>query len=341
MSNKNCSIKPRKSKTPARKSRSKTRKPKYLSLKLQLSPKSNHPQHKKTKQKIKIMPPQPQQKQLINLFPLHPENNNNNNNLVPQDQEQHVHHHHHDHDQADHVAFLFQTATDDSSTSLHAILDSATTTSDEGSIPVVPWADLHRSRNENDDQEEGLSLVKTAMKRCKERDVSEERWVSYCEVVEKKEQEEVSSTTVNCCHGVADTLKKMVMQQIGDGDEKMIGLVGLKLDYEEIMNAWSDKGPLYINGGDGDQSPQIVPDLLHASTGLTDGWGNVWKVPEMGIQKEKEEWKLGQREASVLRYKEKRQNRLFSKKIRYQVRKLNAQKRPRFKGRFVKRNEEE
>ena len=37
------------------------------------------------------------------------------------------------------------------------------------------------------------------------------------------------------------------------------------------------------------------------------------------------------REASVLRYKEKRQSRLFSKKIRYQVRKLNADKRPRFK----------
>ncbi|KAL5974940.1 Zinc finger protein CONSTANS-LIKE 7 [Asimina triloba] len=43
------------------------------------------------------------------------------------------------------------------------------------------------------------------------------------------------------------------------------------------------------------------------------------------------------REARVLRYKEKRQSRLFSKKIRYQVRKLNAEKRPRLKGRFVKR----
>ncbi|EEF42285.1 hypothetical protein RCOM_1709850 [Ricinus communis] len=44
------------------------------------------------------------------------------------------------------------------------------------------------------------------------------------------------------------------------------------------------------------------------------------------------------REASVLRYKEKRQTRLFSKKIRYQVRKLNADKRPRLKGRFIKRS---
>lgn len=37
------------------------------------------------------------------------------------------------------------------------------------------------------------------------------------------------------------------------------------------------------------------------------------------------------RAASVMRYKEKRQNRLFSKTIRYQVRKLNAEKRPRVK----------
>ena len=37
------------------------------------------------------------------------------------------------------------------------------------------------------------------------------------------------------------------------------------------------------------------------------------------------------REASVLRYKEKRRTRLFSKKIRYQVRKVNADGRPRMK----------
>lgn len=43
------------------------------------------------------------------------------------------------------------------------------------------------------------------------------------------------------------------------------------------------------------------------------------------------------RQAKVLRYREKRRRRLFSKKIRYEVRKLNAEKRPRIKGRFVKR----
>lgn len=38
-----------------------------------------------------------------------------------------------------------------------------------------------------------------------------------------------------------------------------------------------------------------------------------------------------QRAARVLRYKEKRQSRVVSKRIRYEVRKLNAEKRPRIK----------
>ena len=44
----------------------------------------------------------------------------------------------------------------------------------------------------------------------------------------------------------------------------------------------------------------------------------------------------GHREAKVLRYKEKRANRLFSKKIRYEVRKLNAERRPRMKVSSIK-----
>jgi hypothetical protein len=41
------------------------------------------------------------------------------------------------------------------------------------------------------------------------------------------------------------------------------------------------------------------------------------------------------REARVLRYKEKRRSRLFSKTIRYEVRRLNAERRPRLKVRLV------
>lgn len=47
------------------------------------------------------------------------------------------------------------------------------------------------------------------------------------------------------------------------------------------------------------------------------------------------------REARVLRYREKRKNRKFEKTIRYASRKAYAETRPRIKGRFAKRTEPE
>jgi len=47
------------------------------------------------------------------------------------------------------------------------------------------------------------------------------------------------------------------------------------------------------------------------------------------------------REARVLRYKEKKKTRKFEKKIRYASRKAYAETRPRIKGRFAKRTDVE
>ncbi|KAJ6424536.1 hypothetical protein OIU84_025335 [Salix udensis] len=102
----------------------------------------------------------------------------------------------------------------------------------------------------------------------------------------------------------------------GDGDEKGVCLnLNLNLNYQEVMEAWSDRGPLLA----ADHSLPMASNDNYMG-----------EVPVMEEDRTR-------REASVLRYKEKRQTRLFSKKIRYQVRKLNAEKRPRLKGRFVKR----
>ncbi|KAF5744477.1 CCT motif family protein isoform 2 [Tripterygium wilfordii] len=99
-------------------------------------------------------------------------------------------------------------------------------------------------------------------------------------------------------------------------EEEHKASLNLNLNYQEVLDAWSDRGPFC--GDDG--------YLSRANNGYYMG-----EVPVI------EEERSTRREASVMRYKEKRQTRLFSKKIRYQVRKLNADKRPRFKGRFVKR----
>ncbi|CAF2131421.1 unnamed protein product [Brassica napus] len=93
----------------------------------------------------------------------------------------------------------------------------------------------------------------------------------------------------------------------------------LKLDYDRVLEAWSDK-----------ESPFSDEILGSHATGI-DIHTMLAEIDLFG--------ESGMREASVLRYKEKRMNRLFSnsKQIRYQVRKLSADQRPRMKGRFVRR----
>ncbi|KAI3678542.1 hypothetical protein L6452_37838 [Arctium lappa] len=97
-------------------------------------------------------------------------------------------------------------------------------------------------------------------------------------------------------------------------DKERNSCLKLSLNYQEVMDAWSNRGPCQTD------------DFVRSTS--NDGY--MGEVPVMKEAKTK-------REASVLRYRKKRQNRLFSRKIRYHIRKLNADKRPRLKGRFVKR----
>lgn len=116
--------------------------------------------------------------------------------------------------------------------------------------------------------------------------------------------------------------------------------LGLKLNFEDVVHAWSDRGTFWMDGHPPHQLNNcldflggwLVPDM--SSTSTTEGDGQQL-VPVLNYKSKKGDGSA--REASVLRYREKRRTRLFSKKIRYEVRKLNAEKRPRMKGRFVKR----
>ncbi|KAI3733966.1 hypothetical protein L6452_13425 [Arctium lappa] len=108
----------------------------------------------------------------------------------------------------------------------------------------------------------------------------------------------------------------------------------LKLDdYEGIIAAWDDERSPWATG----DRPELDPNDC-----WPDCMGGCGKMQhsdcgDMGMMMGNPTRLDGGREARVSRYREKRRTRLFSKKIRYEVRKLNAEKRPRIKGRFVKR----
>nr|AIE41596.1 zinc finger protein CONSTANS-LIKE 5 [Lagerstroemia indica] len=102
----------------------------------------------------------------------------------------------------------------------------------------------------------------------------------------------------------------------------------LKLDYEGVMSSWDDRKSPWTTGERPEfNSADCWPDSLVSASGAMQAYGGMAMVSGDARG----------REARVMRYREKRRTRLFSKKIRYEVRKLNAEKRPRMKGRFVKR----
>ncbi|XP_065047870.1 zinc finger protein CONSTANS-LIKE 6-like isoform X1 [Musa acuminata AAA Group] len=132
---------------------------------------------------------------------------------------------------------------------------------------------------------------------------------------EESEEDEVAGTAVKVEQGAEKKAK-------------------LRLDYESIIMAWSSQGSSPWTDG---ERPQINvdncwPDYMDMWTGRRMETERACHGGEIGVYLGD-----GKREARVTRYREKRRTRLFSKKIRYEVRKLNAEKRPRMKGRFVKR----
>ncbi|CAM6017394.1 unnamed protein product [Sphagnum balticum] len=123
-------------------------------------------------------------------------------------------------------------------------------------------------------------------------------------------------------------------------EEDLRQLPSLRLDYEDVLNAWSDRGAFWM---DPQRARLLNSDDSNAAAARMEVLGMM--VPVMSADGEAAAAATAMaaaaaevgRQARVLRYKEKRRTRLFSKTIRYEVRKLNAERRPRMKGRFVKR----
>ncbi|XP_011625727.1 protein CHLOROPLAST IMPORT APPARATUS 2 isoform X2 [Amborella trichopoda] len=101
----------------------------------------------------------------------------------------------------------------------------------------------------------------------------------------------------------------------------------LKLNHEDVLNTWSDQAPLYADEQRAEAANAELPTSADALARLT----QFDVFPELGNWRQLSEEGGSMREASVMRYKEKRRTRLFSKKIRYEVRKVNADRRPRMK----------
>ncbi|KAJ3672903.1 hypothetical protein LUZ60_006277 [Juncus effusus] len=103
----------------------------------------------------------------------------------------------------------------------------------------------------------------------------------------------------------------------------------LKLDYEDVITEWGCKGGSPWTNG---ERPRLRLDDCWPDNKVPTG-----RTSDIVGPMYRQTLTSEGREARVSRYREKRRTRLFSKKIRYEVRKLNAEKRPRMKGRFVKR----
>ncbi|CAA7027302.1 unnamed protein product [Microthlaspi erraticum] len=174
------------------------------------------------------------------------------------------------------------------------------------------------------------------MLKIEKEEMEEEEQVVTREVSDLDDAGETSPFEI--CFEEEDVIKNMMdvgvnEMSAGIKEVKMEKTLMLGLDYEAVISTWGGQGTPWTTL----KPPQIDLDMLSCPTGSTGESGaeayhhNHYR--SLGLQAGD-----GGREARVSRYREKRRTRLFSKRIRYEVRKLNAEKRPRMKGRFVKRS---
>ncbi|XP_010511850.1 PREDICTED: zinc finger protein CONSTANS-LIKE 6 isoform X2 [Camelina sativa] len=189
------------------------------------------------------------------------------------------------------------------------------------------------------------------MLKIEKEEVEEEEGVATRDVCDLNEVDETSPFEISFDYEYAskstyeeeeeDNEKEDVMKNVMDmgvnemrgkiKEEKKEKALMLRLDYESVLSTWGGQGIPWTA-----QKPsEIDLDMVCCPT---DSMGESGADQAhhynhfRGLGFHMGEAGDGGREARVSRYREKRRTRLFSKKIRYEVRKLNAEKRPRMKG---------
>ncbi|KAH1107655.1 hypothetical protein J1N35_011423 [Gossypium stocksii] len=163
-------------------------------------------------------------------------------------------------------------------------------------------------------------------------------------IMKVEEEEEVEGITACFCESAFEVTRASLnwsfdydSPSITEEEEKEIPVAKtkrnklLRLNHESVITAWASQGATWTTG----TRPELNPDDFMGSYPKDEHHqnGGIGGINRQARANNTD----GEREARVSRYREKRRTRLFSKKIRYEVRKLNAEKRPRMKGRFVKR----
>ncbi|KFK44524.1 hypothetical protein AALP_AA1G267800 [Arabis alpina] len=139
-----------------------------------------------------------------------------------------------------------------------------------------------------------------------------------------------------CEEEVIKSVERSSNECIKVKEEEQKNVLMLRLNYDSVISTWGGQGPPWSPG----ERPELDIDIINTwpSVSMGENGGESHQKPFVGGCLPSSGFGDGGREARVSRYREKRRTRLFSKKIRYEVRKLNAEKRPRMKGRFVKRS---
>ncbi|KAM0840466.1 hypothetical protein ACQ4PT_059646 [Festuca glaucescens] len=179
-----------------------------------------------------------------------------------------------------------------------------------GSSSCAPSPDASGGRGRFEGEED---LARRALR-------GRERWV-YCRSSSSSPSAATATTTTtttsSSCSSAASTGAASARPPL------------LKLDYDEILAAWAGRGSLYIGAAPTLAAPKLEPDsVLVEVAPWRQAAAAAWIAPDATGRAER-----------VRRYKEKRHARLYSKRIRYEVRRINAVRRPRLKGRFIRENE--